>query len=401
MKALPLSGIRVLDLSRVMAAPICAQALGDLGAEVIKVERPGVGDESRSYGETLKDAEGRPTTDSAMFMAVNRNKKSITVDIAKPAGQDIVRALAAESDVVVENFRTGDLARYRLDETSLKALNPRLVYCSVTGFGHTGPDLHKPGYDPIFQARAGWMSVNGETDDAPIIVAANMVDTVTGFVAAMSVLAALYHRDRGDDPAGKGQSIDLALLDTAFAAINVRAQDYLISGKQPPRRQNLGSVVPCADGSLVVSAGSNANWKSLCRVIGQSDLAEDSRYATHAGRNRHKHEIFGQVNEATRAWKMTELAAALEAAEVPAAPVLNFQQAFDQPQTRERGLRKPARHGSGQDIDLVANPINFSSTPIREYRAPPQLGQHTEEVLKQLLGMSQAQIDELKENKVI
>jgi len=401
MKALPLSGIRVLDLSRVMAAPICAQALGDLGADVIKVERPGVGDESRSYGETLKDAEGRPTTDSAMFLAVNRNKKSITVDIAKPAGQDIVRALAAESDVVVENFRTGDLARYRLDETSLKALNPRLVYCSVTGFGHTGPDLHTPGYDPIFQARAGWMSVNGETDDAPIIVAANMVDTVTGFVAAMSVLAALYHRDRGDDPAGKGQSIDLALLDTAFAAINVRAQDYLISGKQPPRRQNLGSVVPCADGSLVVSAGSNANWKSLCRVIGQSDLAEDSRYATHAGRNRHKHEIFGQVNEATRAWKMTELAAALEAAEVPAAPVLNFQQAFDQPQARERGLRKPARHGSGQDIGLVANPINFSSTPIREYRAPPQLGQHTEEVLKQLLGMSQAQIDELKENKVI
>jgi crotonobetainyl-CoA:carnitine CoA-transferase CaiB-like acyl-CoA transferase len=384
-----------------MAAPICAQVLGDLGAEVIKVERPGTGDESRYYGETLARADGKPSIDSGMYLGTNRNKKGITVDIASPAGQDIIRRLAVKSDVLVENFRTGDLARYGLDEASMKALNPRLVYCSITGFGHTGPDRMQPGYDPIFQARGGWMSVNGETDETPIIVAANMVDTITGYFAAMSVLAALYHRDRADAPAGRGQSIDLALLDTALAAINVRAQDYLISGRQPPRRQNLNSVFPCADGNLVVSAGSNANWHSLCRVIERPDLGADERYATHAGRNRYKREIFAEVHKTTRGWKKTELAEALEAAQVPAAPVLDFQQAFDQPQAKARGLRRRARHASGQEVDLVANPIHFSDTPITDYRAPPQLSQHTDEVLRGLLELDETAITKLRSDGVI
>jgi crotonobetainyl-CoA:carnitine CoA-transferase CaiB-like acyl-CoA transferase len=401
MKKLPLSGIRVLDLSRVFAAPTCAQILGDLGAEVIKVERARVGDDGRHFGVYgIQGADGKPTNDGSMFIAVNRNKKGITLDIGKPAGQQIVRRLAALSDVLIENYKTGDLARYGLDAASMRQLNPRLVYCSVTGFGQSGPYREKPGYDPIFQAMGGWMSVNGDPDK-PMIAAANMVDTITGYFAAMSVLASLYHRDRGDDPAGKGQSIDIALLEVAIASINQRAQDYLMNGEQPPRRDTFGVVYPCADGSMIIAVANTGQWTRFCGVLGIPEWATDPEYATHLARMKRKEAIYTRLYAITRTRKVSELWAALDAVEVPAAPVYDFRQVFDDPHAKARGVLVESTHASGKTIPLIRSPMRFSDTPIDEYRAPPQLGQHTDEVLHGLLGMDSREIARLRDEGVI
>jgi crotonobetainyl-CoA:carnitine CoA-transferase CaiB-like acyl-CoA transferase len=401
MKKLPLEGIRVLDLSRVFAAPTCAQILGDLGAEVIKVERAGSGDEGRQFGVYgIRGADGKPTNDGSMFIAVNRNKKGITLDIAKPAGQDIARRLAALSDVLVENYKTGDLARYGLDADSIRRLNPRIVYCSVTGFGQSGPYREKPGYDPIFQAMGGWMSVNG-TPDEPMIAAANIVDTITGYFAAMSVLASLYHRDRGDEPGGRGQAIDVALLDVAFASINQRAQDYLMDGQQPPRRDTFGVVYPCADGSMIIAVANAGQWTRFCGLLGLPEWANDPEYTTHLARMKRKQEIYNRLYAITRTRKVADLWAALDAVDVPAAPVYDFRQAFDDPHARARGVLVESQHASGQTIPLIRSPIRLSDTPLEQYRAPPQLGQHTDEVLRGLLGMDAAEIERLRAERVI
>jgi len=400
LKTLPLSGLRVLDLSRVFAAPTCAQILGDLGADVIKVERAGSGDEGRGFGVFgVRGPDGKPTRDGSMFLAVNRNKRGITLDIAKPAGQDIVKRLAARSDVLVENYKTGDLARYGLDAASMKTLNPRLVYCSVTGFGQTGPYREKPGYDPIFQAMGGWMSVNGEPEK-PMIAAANMVDTITGYWAAMSVLAALYHRDRADDPAGKGQSIDIALIEVALASINQRAQDFLMDGQQPPRRDTFGVVYPCADGQMIIAISNPGQWERACALFGVGEWAKDPKYSSHLARIQRKEEVYNRLYSITRGWKVAELWAALDAAEVPAAPVYDFRQAFDDPHAKAREVLVTSRHGSGQDISLIRSPMRFSDTPITEYRAPPQMGQHTDEVLREL-GFESADIERLRADGVL
>ena len=402
MKKLPLSGIRVLDLSRVVAAPTGVQILADLGADVIKVERPVTGDDGRNFGVwPFKGPDGKPTRDGSMFMSANRNKRGITIDISTPAGQDLVKKLAAKSDVLFENYKTGDLARYGLDHDAIKAINPRIVYVSVTGFGHTGPDRFKPGYDPIFQGRGGWMSINGETDDNPTIAGSNAVDMIAGYFAAMSALAALYHRDRVDDPAGKGQAADIALLDSALAAMSLRGMDYLLTGQQPARRENLGTVLPCKDGSVVIAAASPKNWESLCTILGHPEWGTDPRYCTHAARLQTKYEIYPKINEASRTRGMVELSEKLDAAGVPVAPVYNFEQAFNDPQVIERGMKVRVRHGSGNDMDMIASPIKLSDTPITEYRAPPQLGQHTDEVLKEVLGLDAEAIAALRKSKTI
>ena len=400
MKPRPLSGLRVIDLSRVVAAPTCTQILGDLGAEVIKIERPGEGDESRRYGvQVVRDASGRTGSEGAMHISVNRNKKGIALDIAKPAGQEIVRRLAAKSDALVENFKTGDLARYGLDHDAIKATNPRIVYCSVTGYGQTGPYRAKPGYDSVFQARGGWMSVNG-TAEEPMMVAANMADTITGYFAAMSVLAALYHRDRSDDPGGQGQAIDIGMLDVALASMAVRAQDWLLSGTQPPRRDNAGSVFPCADGSIVAAIAIDSRWQRFCELIGAPEIGRDPRYAGYADRQKHP-DGFDKAGEYSRKHKSSELVAALEVAGVPVAPIYDFAQAFADPQAQARGLTRRARHASGAELDLVANPMRFSATPLETYEAPPVLGQHTEEVLSGLLGLGPGELAELRRDGVI
>jgi crotonobetainyl-CoA:carnitine CoA-transferase CaiB-like acyl-CoA transferase len=400
MKRLPLSGLRVIDLSRVVAACTCAQILGDLGAEVLKVERPGVGDEGRTFGaQAIKDADGRLTSNGSMYISANRNKKGLTIDIAKPAGQELVRQLAAKSDAFIENFKTGDLARYGLDHDSIKAVNPRIVYCSVTGFGQTGPLRNKPGYDTVFQARGGWMSVNG-TEEQPMIAAANMVDTVTGYFAAMSVLAALYHRDRGDDPGGAGQAIDIALLDCAIASIAIRAQDWLLTREQPPRRDTAGNLFRCADGAVVVSLATDSRYRRLCEVLGASQLAADPRWLTRDARIRDP-QVWVELERYTRTRTMAALIDALDAADVPVAPVYGFAQAFADPQVQARGMAQRVRHGSGGEIELVANPMNFSATPIDEYRAPPMLGEHTDEVLRDVLGLDAPQREALRRAGVI
>jgi crotonobetainyl-CoA:carnitine CoA-transferase CaiB-like acyl-CoA transferase len=400
MKKLPLSGLRVLDLSRVVAASTCAQILGDLGAEVLKVERPGAGDEGRTFGaQAIRDAAGRPTPNGSMYLSANRNKKGLTIDIAKPAGQALVRALAAKSDAFVENFKTGDLARYGLDHDAIKALNPRIVYCSVTGFGQSGPLRHKPGYDTVFQARGGWMSVNG-TEAQPMIAAANLVDTITGYFAAMSVLAALYHRDRADDPGGAGQAIDIALLDCAIASIAIRAQDWLLTREQPPRRDAAGNLFGCADGAVVVSLATDSRYRRLCEVLGAAPLAADPRWATRDDRIRDP-QVWIELERHTRTRTMAALIEALDAVDVPVAPVYGFAQVFADPQVRARGMAQRVRHGSGAEIELIANPMRFSATPIGEYRAPPLLGEHTDEVLREVLGLDAAARDALRRDGVV
>jgi crotonobetainyl-CoA:carnitine CoA-transferase CaiB-like acyl-CoA transferase len=402
MKELPLAGIRVIDMSRVLAAPTAAQILGDLGADVIKVERPGEGDESRKYGfQAVADASGNLTGNGSMYIAANRNKRGVTVDISRPSGQALVRRLAAKSDVFIENFKTGDLARYGLDHDAIKAVNPRIVYCSVTGYGHTGPARMKPGYDTIFQARSGWMSINGPSDKEPGVVAANMADTISGYFAAVGVLAALYHRDRADDPAGSGQSIDLALLDATLAAAGVRAQDYLLTGQRPPRRQTLGSLFPCADGQIVVSITSDHSWVRFCGVVGCPELGTDPAYSSYAKRAGKAQELQDKVDTFTRRRTMAELAGALDAVDVPVSMVCGFDHVFADPQIAARGMRKTARHGSGGPMDLLANPLQFSATPIGQYRAPPLLGEHTDEVLQEVLQMDAAAIGELRSQGIV
>jgi len=394
MPNLPLSRIRVLDLTRAYAGPSACQMLGDLGAEVIKVERPDGGDEARGYGRAwLKDAEGRATREASSFVAVNRNKKGITADLAKPGGQEVVRKLAAVCDVLVENYKTGDLARYGLDYAGIKAINPRIIYCSVTGFGQTGPYAPRPGYDPVFQAMGGWLALNGETDDSPALVSSNPVDTITGYHAVIGVLAALYERDANG---GMGQAIDIALLDVAINAFNQRAQDYLVDGKQPTRRDLKGVSYRCSDGAVIVAAANASQWRAFAQVLGRPELGTDPRFATLPARVANMEILEPMVQAIVGQRSMKELAAALDAAGVPCGPVYNYQQMFEDPQVRHRETVVESVHPLAGKIKLLRNPIRFSGTPITEYRSPPVLGQHTDEVLRDLLGMDEAELKTLR-----
>jgi formyl-CoA transferase len=404
----PLAHIRVLDLSRVLAGPWAAQNLADLGAEVIKVERPGAGDDTRGWGPPwLKDGAGRETRESAYFLSVNRNKKSVTLDIAKPEGQAIARELAAQCDVLIENYKVGTLARYGLGWEALHALNPRLVYCSVTGFGQDGPHAHRPGYDFIFQGMGGLMSITGERDGQPGAgpqkVGIAITDVLTGMYASLAICAALSHRERS----GKGQYIDCALLDTIVAFNANQIVSWFVSDHIPIRWGNAHpQVVPyeafaTSDGHIILAVGNDGQFKRFCQVAGCPELAEEKRFATNSQRIVHRAELIPIVAGVMRTRSKGEWLEALEAAGVPCGPINNMKEVFDDPQVKHRKLRVDIPHPSGGSAPVVASPMRLSETPVEYRLAPPLLGQHNDEVYRGLLGKSEAEMARLAKAGIV
>jgi crotonobetainyl-CoA:carnitine CoA-transferase CaiB-like acyl-CoA transferase len=407
-----LDGIRVLDLSRVLAGPWCTQTLADLGADVIKIERPGTGDDTRTWGPPfLKDAQGRDS-EAAYYLGTNRNKRSVTCDIARPEGQALVRALAARCDVFVENFKVGDMARYGLDHASLQAVNPKLVYCSVTGFGQTGPYRERAGYDYAVQGMGGLMSVTGERDDlggGPQKVGVAVADLFTGMYASVAILAALRHADR----TGEGQHIDMALLDTQVAMLANLGANYLVSGKAPQRAGNahqnivpyqVFEVAPADDGGkdhLILAVGNDSQFARFCEVAGRPELARDARYARNQDRVRNRGELVPLLEGIMRTRRKADWLAALEAAKVPCGPINNIAEVFADPQVQARGMVDTWQHPVHPDLRLVASPMKLGATPVRTDLPPPLLGQHTEQVLQELLGWDAARIAQLRNDKVI
>jgi len=409
MSALPLSGIRILDLTRVLAGPLSAQMLADLGAEVIKIERPGGGDDARAFGPPyLKDPDGRANNNNSFYLCANRNKKSVTVNIASAEGQDIIRALAETSDVFMENYKVGDLKRYGLDYEAIRAINPGIIYCSVTGFGQTGPYAPRAGYDAIFQAMGGLMSVTGHMDDepgaGPMKVGPSIVDYMTGMNSSIGILAALYHRKANG---GAGQHIDVCLLDTVIASLSHWLQIYLVNGKQPPRRGTWGNggmpagMFRCTDGELMLVVGNDAQFARTCAVLGAPELATNPKFVRNNDRVTNGKEIMaifaGLFLKNTVGHWLEEL----EKAGIPCGPVNDFAHVFADPQVRARGMEVKTEHPFEQHLSLIRNALTFSGTPVTEYRYPPLLGEHTAEVLSSRLGYDAAKLDALKQQGVI
>lgn len=399
-------GIRVLDLTRVIAGPLCTQNLADMGATVYKIERPGEGDDTRRMGPFLPEADGSHSNDSALYMAYNRGKHSLTVDIATPEGAALVRELAMRCDVVVENYKVGALRKYGLDHESLRALRADLIYCSVTGFGQDGPMAARPAYDFILQGMAGMMSTCGQPEgtpgSAPMRTAIPITDVVTGLYATIAVTSALYHRQR----TGEGQHIDVAMLDASVAFNGHLAVGYLMNGKVPQRAGNTNpiaapsEVFACADGHLIVAAGNNTQFQNLCRVLGLAGLDEDARYATNAQRVAHRKGLCAELEAPMRAWHKADLLAALDAVGVPCGPINDMAQVFDAPQTRHREIAFTLPHARGTEVPSLRNPIRYARTPMR-YRAAPMLGQDNAAVLTQELGLHPDELADLKKRGVI
>lgn len=400
----PLTGLRVLDLTRVLAGPWSTQIFADFGAEVIKIERPGLGDETRAAGPPfLKTKCGEDTTDSAYFLSANRGKKSVAINIASPEGQELIRKLALASDVMIENYMVGKLADYGLDYERVHALNPRLVYCSITGFGQTGRYRERPGYDFVFQAMGGMMSITGEPDGMPQKVGVAFSDLMTGMYATVSILAALTHREK----TGFGQHIDLALLDVQVAALANMNMNYLISRRIPKRMGNAhANLVPyqvfsCADGHLVVAAGNDNLFRGLCRSIGAPALAEDPRFKTNPDRVRNRNELVAILDGIFAKSTKADWISRLCAEAVPVAPINNLSEVFDDPHVQDRSMRVTVDHPVAGSIPLVANPIRFSETKITYDAPPPLLGEHTSAVLAQILGLSEAKLAQLETAGII
>ncbi|CAN5572142.1 CaiB/BaiF CoA-transferase family protein [soil metagenome] len=386
-----LAGLKVLDLSRVLAGPWCTQILADLGADVVKIERPGLGDDTRGWGPPfLKDADGNDTSQSTYFTACNRNKRSVTIDMATPEGQALLQRMAAQSDVVVENFKTGGLAQYGLDYASLKAANPRLIYCSVTCFGHDGPHAQRAGYDLMIQATSGMMSITGRPDEdaggGPLRVGVALTDLFTGVYASTAILAAIEVRHR----TGVGQHIDMALLDVGMAILANQASAFLNTGNVPQRQGNSHpSLAPyqdfqTADGAMLLAIGNNGQFARFCEAAGHSEWAADERFATNSLRVKHRGVLIPQMQEVTRTRSTAEWIALLEDKAVPCGPINNIAQAFDDEQVKARGLAVTLPRDAGDGIAAitgVASPLRLSATPPVLRRAPPALGQHTDEVL--------------------
>ena len=383
-----LRGVRVLDLSRVLAGPWCTQTLADLGADVIKVERPGSGDDTRGWGPPfLADRGGAETHEAAYFLGCNRNKRSITVDLAQPAGQALIRRLVAQCDVFVENFKVGDMARYELDAPRLTALNPRLIYCSITGFGQTGPYASRAGYDYAVQGIGGLMSVTGERDDlpggGPQKVGVAVADLFTGMYASVAILAALRHRDA----TGEGQVIDMALLDTQVAMLANLGANYLVTGQSPRRAGNAHqNIVPyqvfeVADGHIILAVGNDGQFAKFCSVAGRPDLAADPRFAKNADRVRQRDVLVPLLADILKRRAKQDWLAALEAAQVPCGAINSLEEAFADPQVRARGMTVEMPHPLTDALRLVASPLKLSATPVRYDRPPPLLGEHTHDVL--------------------
>jgi crotonobetainyl-CoA:carnitine CoA-transferase CaiB-like acyl-CoA transferase len=406
---LPLDDIRVLDLTRVLAGPLATQMLGDLGAEVIKIERPGSGDDARVFGEPyLRDAEGRATRENAFYLSANRNKKSLSINIADPRGAEIVRALAAKADVVVENYKVGDLARYGLDYESVRALNPGVIYCSVTGYGQDGPYAHRPGYDAVFQGQGGLMSVTGLPDDkpggGPMKVGPSIVDVLTGLNVSNAILAALYHRDaRG----GVGQHLDVALFDCVVASLSHYAQIYLTSGEVPVRKGSQGNggmpscLFNCADGAIMLTCGNDAQYVRLCEAVERPDLAVHELFHTNNVRVANRDVLTETFDAIFRTDTKAFWLERLEAFGIPSGPINDIAQVFADPQIRHRRMAVDAPHPLKPDMRVLASPLRFSETPIERYTAPPMLGEHTFEVLGKALGLERETLEALRAEKVI
>jgi crotonobetainyl-CoA:carnitine CoA-transferase CaiB-like acyl-CoA transferase len=403
----PLHGLKVLDLSRVLAAPWCVQNLGDLGAEVVKVERPGAGDESRHWGPPwFKDANGEATKESAYFMSANRNKRSVAIDFTKPEGQALVREMVLTADICIENFKVGDLARYGLDYASLSALNPRLVYCSVTGFGQDGPWASRPGYDYLFQGLGGLMSVTGERDGAPGAgpqrIGVAIVDMFTGMYATIAILAALRHRD----VSGEGQHIDVSLMGSVLALSSGHLSNFMIGGNLPGRTGNVSPTVSPygvyagSDGPFIVASANQKQFVALCQVLGHPEWSQDPRFKDNAARianNPALYQLFAQVmvQQPCAHWEKE-----LTAAGVPAGQINNYAQVMEHPQAKHLQARVELDHALGVKVPVVANPMRFSKTPVTYRRAPPMLGQHTLEVLQEA-GLTPEQIAILVEKGAV
>lgn len=413
-RVLPLAGIKVLDLTRVLAGPWCTMNLADLGADVLKVERPGAGDDTRGWGPPfLKDREGHDTKESAYYLAMNRNKRSVTLDITTGDGQRIARELAAKADVLVENYKVGGLAKYGLDYAALAAINPRLIYCSITGFGQTGPWAERAGYDYIVQGLCGLMSVTGERDDLPgggpqkVGVAAT--DILTGMYSTVAILAALRERDgvAHAPGSGRGQHIDMALFDVGVAFMGNLALNYLVSGRPPGRAGNAHqNIVPyqvfeVADGHIIIAVGNDAQYRAYCDVLGRMDYADDPRFMKNADRVRHRTTLVPLLAIEMKKRKLRDWIDALEARGVPCGPINNLAQAFAEPQAVARGLRIELPHTQATSVPNIASPLRLSETPPRYITAPPLLGEHTEAALKEWLNADDAQLAAWRNAKVI
>ena len=403
----PLSHIRVLDLSRVLAGPWAGQNLADLGAEVIKVERPKIGDDSRAFGPPwVKDQQGNDTRESAYYTAANRGKKSITLNISRPEVQAIVRELAARSDVLIENYKFGDLARYGLGYDDLAKINPRLIYCSVTGFGQTGPYREHPGYDFMIQGMGGMMSVTGEPDEVPgggpQRAGVPVADIITGMYASIAICAAIANRAE----TGKGQHLDLALLDSQIALMSYQNTNYFATGKPPARIGNLHpNIVPyqpfkTSDGSVILACGNDNLFRKFCDVAGCSALTADPRFATNGKRVENRAEMTRLLQEIFAKRTTRDWVESLEAAGVPNGPINNIAQVFEEPQVKARNIKIELDHPIAGKMPLVASPMRFSGTPIEHTMAPPTLGQHTEDVLRSL-GKSESELARLRADGIV
>jgi crotonobetainyl-CoA:carnitine CoA-transferase CaiB-like acyl-CoA transferase len=388
-----LAGLKVLDLSRVLAGPWAGQMLADLGADVVKIERPGCGDDTRAWGPPyLQDQDGQDTSEAAYYLSANRNKRSLAVDFTQSQGQETVRQLVAGADVLIENFKVGGLAAYGLDYASLAAINPRLIYCSITGFGQDGPYAARAGYDFMIQAVGGLMSVTGKADDeagaGPVKVGVAVTDILTGLYASNAVLAALAERERS----GKGQHIDLALLDVQVACLANQALNYLTTGKTPGRMGNAHPNIvpyqdfPSADGDFILTIGNDGQFARFCAVAGHPEWSDDPRFATNAKRVAHRKLLIPLIRQVTVFRTTAQWMVDLAAASVPCGPINNLAEVFDDPQVLARGLRVRMQHPLAGHVDLVANPIRLSRTPVRYHSAPPLLDQHANEVLHDWLG---------------
>jgi len=402
----PLQGIRVFDLTRILAGPSCTQILGDLGADVIKIERPGGGDDTRRFAPPfLRDDQGEETSESAYFTAANRNKRSITLDLTKPKGQEIARRMIAGSDVLVENFKTGGLAKYGLAYDDLKADNPGLVYCSITGFGHTGPYAPRPGYDVLIQGMGGFMSITGEPEGDPQKAGMPISDLVAGLYAAISINAALRHREI----TGEGQFIDVGMLDTTVAVLSMMAANYLATGEVPPRLGNAHPNIvpyqsmPTADGDIILAVGNDGQFERFCQVAGVPELAQDERFSTNGARVRNRAELIPQLRDIVAAKPSAYWLAELEANNVSCGPINKLDQVFSDEQVLARGmlLEMPHPATGAAPVKMAASPIKMSASPVDYRHAPPTVGQHTDDLLRELLDASDDDIAQLRADGVV
>lgn len=403
-----LEHLRVLDLSRIFAGPWSTQNLADLGAEVIKVERPGRGDDTRAWGPPfLKDAKGEPTTDSSYFMAVNRGKQSITVDISTPEGQSVIKDLAKNVDIVVENYKVGTLKRYGLDYDSLSLVNPRLVYCSITGFGQTGPYAELPGYDFVFQGMSGLMSLTGKPDTeaggGPLKFGVAISDFTTGMYATIAILAAIEHRHLS----GVGQYIDMSLLDCSVSLTSYMSMNYFLSGKVPQRMGNVHTnIVPyqvfrCKAGDIILAVGNDSQFRDLCQAIEMPELATDKRFTRSSDRVSNRETLISILTEPMKRHTMLEWVEIFEKNNVPSGPIYTLDQVFEDVQVKERDMKINLAHDVGVDVPSVASPIRMSHTPVRLEKSAPVLGSHTDDILQKELGLTTIQIAGLRKKGII